>query len=132
MAEREDPPGFDPTPAVLASYFDPVLHELTALMDLSDPTPRAPFRSHRPRAGKYVRAAKGVASTLGGPFNRFLFQRQAELNDRVLSALVGLVRRLGWLTERWTRQERELQELRAQLEDARKRLAAIEARSARS
>jgi hypothetical protein len=131
MAAREDPPGFDPTPADLAGYFDPVLHELTALIDLSDPTPRGPFRSHRPRAGRYVSAAKGVASALGWPLNRFLFQRQAALNGRVLSALVGLVRRMGWLAERWTRQERELAELRAQLDDARKRLAEIEARTAR-
>lgn len=131
MAAREDPPGFDPTPADLAGYFDPVLHELTALLDLSDPTPRGPFRSHRPRAGRYVSAAKGVVSAIGRPLNRFLFQRQAELNVRALSALVGLVRRMGWLTERWTRQERELAELRAQLRAAEKRLAEIESRTAR-
>jgi hypothetical protein len=131
MAAPEDPPGFDPTPADLASYFDPVLHELTALMDLADPTPQPPFRSHRPKLGRAVSAAKGVASAVGGPLNRFLFQRQAELNGRVLGALVGLVRRMGWLAERWTRQERELAELRTQLEETRKRLAELEARASR-
>ena len=72
--------------------------EIEAASRLADPVPQAPFPSHRYRTAWLVRGAKGLGAWLVRPFARFLFQRQADLNHRMLRTiedLVELVRSLG-------------------------------------
>jgi uncharacterized coiled-coil protein SlyX len=121
LGELEAQTAFDWT-----QYFDPLLTEVSTLLEASDPTPQAPFRTHRVRGARYVRRAKELVAAATRPVNRFILQRQAEINDRSLVLIAGLLRRLAWLGERWRKQEEEIQSLRRELTALTKRLAALE------
>jgi len=85
-----------------------LLEEIRAVRQEADPTPRPPFPSHRARGAELIRAVKRTASTTLRPFNRFLFQRQALLNDRLLGLMEGLARRAGAVADRLAGLERQV------------------------
>ncbi|HYV43792.1 MAG TPA: methyltransferase domain-containing protein [Myxococcaceae bacterium] len=91
------------------------LAQIQQLLGESDPTPRPPFAGHRARGAGLIRMVKTTASSTLRPFNRFLFQRQAELNDRLLKLLADLARRAGAIADRVAGLERQMANGTAQL-----------------
>ena len=89
-----------PVPFDPKDLFIRLASELEAATLEVDPVPRAPFPSHRHRTAWLVRGVKGMGASLMRPFAGFLFQRQADLNRRVLRSIEGLVELVRALAER--------------------------------
>ncbi|MDQ3263585.1 MAG: class I SAM-dependent methyltransferase [Myxococcota bacterium] len=87
-----------PQPVVgtgLGQLLRPLLGQIGELETQTDPLPRAPFATHRQAGASTVRTAKTATAAVLRPLNKFIFQRQAELNGNLVATLSSLVQKLG-------------------------------------
>jgi len=69
-----------------------VADRIAGLMAEVDTSPHAPFPSRRHRGRRAVALAKTLAAAAIRPYTRFLFQRQAELGNRLLPLIARVAR----------------------------------------